>query len=87
MLDKLMMIAVFGTTVASVYGVSMLATPGRGVMKVLERTASGAALCFLCYLLLSPLGIRIPQNPFSALCAGYFGLPGVAFYTFVSLWP
>lgn len=87
MLDRLMIIALFGTTVASVYGISMLTTPRRGLMKVLERTATGAALCFLCYLLLSPLGISVARNPFSALCAGYLGLSGVAFSTFVSLWP
>lgn len=87
MLDRLIMIAVFGGTVASVYGMSMLSTPGRGVTKVLERAALGVALCFLCHMLLSPLGLSIPQNPFSALCAGYLGLPGVAFSTFVSLWP
>jgi len=87
MLDRLMMIAVFGGTVASVYGVSMLSAPGRGFTRILERTAMGAALCFLCYALLSPFGLSIPQNPFSALCAGYLGLPGVAFSAFVSLWP
>jgi len=87
MLDRLVMIAVFGGAVASVYGVSMLTTPRRGLMKVVERAAAGAALCFLCYLVLSPFGLKVAQNPFSALCAGYLGLPGVAFSTFVSLWP
>ncbi len=87
MLDRLIMIGFFGITVSSVYGLSMLSIPRRGFTRVLERAAIGAVLCFLCYAAFSPLGIRIPQNPFSALCAGYLGLPGVAFSTFVSLWP
>ncbi len=87
MLDRMMMIAIFGGTVAAVYGMSMHSTPGRGATKLMERAAMGVALCFLCYTLLSPFGLSIPQNPFAALCAGYLGLPGVAFSTFVSLWP
>ena len=87
MLTRLMIIAIFGTAVSLVYGISMVTTPHRGVMKVVERSAAGAVLCFLCYLLLSPFGIHVAQNPLSALCAGYLGLPGVAFSTFVSLWP
>lgn len=87
MLDKLMLMAFFGGTVASVYGLSMLSTPRRGFTKVLEHIGAGAVLCFVCYALLAPFGVTIPQNPLSALCAGYLGLPGVALATFVSLWP
>lgn len=87
MLDRLLLIGIFAGGVALVYGISMLATPYRGLMKVLDRAAAGAALCFLCHVLLYPLGIKIVQTPFAALCAGYLGLPGVAFSTFVSLWP
>lgn len=87
MLDRLMMIGFFGITVGSVYGLSMLSIPQRGFTRVLERAAIGAVLCFLCYAVLSPFGVSISQNPFSALCAGYLGLPGVAFSTFMSLGP
>ena len=87
MLDRLLLTGIFASGVALVYALSMLATPHRGLMKVLERTAAGAALCFVCYLLLYPLGVKIAQTPFAALCAGYLGLPGVAFSTFVSFLP
>lgn len=87
MLDRLVLMAFFGGTVASVYGLSMLSTPRKGFTKVLERIGAGAVLCLVCYALLSPFGLSIPQGPISALCAGYLGLPGVALSTFVSLWP
>lgn len=87
MFDRLFLTAAFAAGVALVYGISMLSTPHRGIMKVLERTAVGAAVCFVCYWVLYPFGIRIEQTPFAALCAGYLGLPGIAFSTFVSLWP
>jgi len=86
-LDRLMMIFVFGGTVASVYGLSMLSTPRRGLTKVLERLAGGVTLCLICYVLLSPFGITVPQTPFSALCASCLGIPGVVFSTFLSIWP
>jgi len=87
MMDRLILIATFAVTVAAVWSVSMLSTPRKGLTKVLERTAIGTFLCWICYLALSPLGITIPQTPVSALLAGYLGLPGVAFSTFVSMWP
>ena len=87
MIDRLLLTGLLAGTVILVYGLSMVATPHRGMMKLLERTAVGAAVCFLCHAFLSPLGVKIAQTPFAALCAGYLGLPGVAFSTFVSLWP
>ena len=87
MLERLLMIAVIGGTVGLVYALSLFTTPGRGIMKVLERTAVGAVLCFLFHVLLAPLGLAIPQNPFSSIVSGYLGIPGIAFSTFVSLWP
>jgi len=87
MMDRLGLIGIFTAAVAVVWSVSMLSTPHKGLTKVLERTAAGAIICFFCYLFLSPLGITIPQTPVSALLAGYLGLPGVAFSTFVSMWP
>ncbi len=87
MLEKLSITCVLASGVAMIYAMSMLATPHRGIMKVVERTAAGVGVCFLCYVLLYPLGVKISQTPFAALCAGYLGLPGVAFSTFVSLWP
>lgn len=87
MMDRLLLIALFGGAVALVCGISMLSTPRRGWTNVLEHAAAGAALCFLCHMLLSSAGLSIPLNPFSALCAGYLGLPGVALSTFLSLCP
>ena len=87
MLDRLMMIAGFGGVISLLYGISMLSTPGRGFTRILERAAVGMILCFACYALLLPFGISVPQNPISALLAGYLGLPGVAFSAFVSLLP
>ncbi len=87
MLDRLIIIAVFGGMVTSVYGISMLSTPRRGWTKLLERIAGGMALCLLCYVLLIPFGLTVPQTPFSVLCASCLGIPGVAFSTFLSIWP
>lgn len=84
MMDRLLLIGLFAATVGFVYAISMFTTPHRGMMKVVERTAAGAAICFACYLLLYPFGIKLAQTPFAALCAGYLGLPGVAFSAFVS---
>lgn len=87
MLDRLLLIGLFAAAVGLVYSISIFTTPHRGMMKVVERTAAGAALCFVCYLLLEPLGIKIAQTPFAAFCAGYLGLPGVVFSAFVSRLP
>ena len=87
MLDKLVLIVFFIVAVGVVWGVTMLLTPHRGVMKWLEKTVSGAALCLAAAALLSPLGIAVPQTPFSALLAGWLGLPGLAFSAFLSMLP
>ena len=85
--DKLQVIAFFSATVMAACLLALCSTPGRGYMRVLERTAAGAGLCAVCSLLCRPLGVEIAQSPLSALTAGFFGLPGVALSTFLSLWP
>ena len=87
MMDKLTVTVFMSIVVAGVYGLSMLSTPRRGMTKLLEKVGTGALLCFICSMLLAPIGISIAHNPFSALCAGYLGLPGIALSTFLSLWP
>jgi len=87
MMQKLIYIAAAGGAVAIVWGLSMLSTPGRGFTKVLEHCAGGFIACMLCYVLLKPVGIHIPQNPLSALLTGYLGLPGMAFSVFLSALP
>ena len=87
MIERLTMMVLLGGIVGILYAVSMLTIPGRGIMKLLERTAAGAALCFLLHLVLTPLGLSIPQTPLSAVLSGYLGLPGAALSTFLSFWP
>ena len=87
MMDRLMLIGFFALAVGGVWINSAHSTPHRGYTKVLEKTAAGAILCFVCFALLAPLGVRIPLSPLSALLAGYLGLPGAAFSAFVAIWP
>ena len=81
------LIGLLGGCVALVYGISMRATPRRGLLRVAERICLGMILCYLCHVALSPFGLHIAQGPLSALSAGYLGLPGVALATVFSMWP
>ena len=78
MTDRLIALAMVAVSLAASYFLCMRATPGKGWLRVAERVCAGVILCYLCGLALSPLGIAVPQNPLSALSAGYLGLPGVA---------
>ena len=40
------------------------------------RAAAGTAGIFLCDILLSPLGVSVGINPFTAAVCGLLGLPG-----------
>ena len=87
MADKLHIISLFAGVCTMVYALSMGSVPGRGYMKVIERVCMGAMLCWVCSALLKPFGIHIAQGPFTALAAGFWGLPGVALSAFVGLGP
>ena len=87
MLDKLYLTASIGTLATAVYFLAMQTTPGRGVMRLIEKVCAGAALCWLCHLLLNPIGFQVAQSPLAALSAGYLGLPGVALAAVLAHWP
>ena len=87
MVDSLWLTAIFAVVVGSIWIICMYAIPRKGFTKFLERCAVGAGLCLLCFLILAPLGITVPQTPLSSMLAGYLGLPGVVFATFLSHLP
>ena len=87
MTDRLLALAMVAAALGASYPLCMRATPGRGLLRIAERMCAGIILCYLCWLGLSPLGIRFPQGPLSALSAGFFGLPGLALSAFVSWLP
>ena len=87
MQDKLILIFFFAAAVGAVWCITMLLTPHRGFMKWLEQAACGAGLCWAVAALLSPIGVVVPQTPFSALLTGWLGLPGLAFSVFLSMLP
>ena len=87
MTDKLYLITSMGTLTATLYFLAMRTTPGRGMMRLIERLCAGAALCWLCHALLGPLGFKAAQSPLAALSAGYLGLPGVALASVLAYWP
>ena len=87
MAQKIWLIIFFTVCVGSVWILSMLSTPHRGITALLENAAEGALLCLVCSVLLKPLGVRIPITPFSALLGGWLGLPGAAFSAFLYALP
>lgn len=87
MTDKLYLIASMGSVTTAVYFLAMRTTPGKGIMRVIEKICSGAALCWLCHVLLEPYGFQVVQSPLAALSAGYLGLPGVALAAVLAHWP
>ena len=87
MTDRLLALAMVVAALGASYPLCMRATPGRGLLRITERMCAGIILCYLCWLGLSPLGIRFPQGPLSALSAGFLGLPGLALSAFVSWLP
>ena len=87
MADKLYLIASMGSVTTAVYFLAMRTTPGKGLMRVIERVCSGAALCWLCHVLLKPYGFQVVQSPLAALSAGYLRLPGVALAAVLAHWP
>ena len=87
MIDKLTLIAGFGGMMGAVYWLAMRAAPGRGWLRLMERLCAGIILCYLCHLMLKPLGFTAAQSPLAALSAGYLGLPGVALASVLAYWP
>lgn len=87
MTDRLLALAMVAAALGASYPLCMRATPGRGLLRIAERMCAGIILCYLCWLGLSPLGIRFPQGPLPALSAGFLGLPGLALSAFVSWLP
>ncbi len=87
MLQKLMIILGFAAVLSAVYFCCMRSTPRRGVMRVIERVFMGIILCYLCGVLLTPLGVEVGQGPLPAVSAGYLGLPGVALTVLARLLP
>ena len=77
MTDRLLALAMVAAALGASYPLCMRATPGRGLLRIAERMCAGIILCYLCWLGLSPLGIRFPQGPLPALSAGFLGLPGI----------
>ena len=87
MMDKLTLIAGFGGMMGVVHWLAMRAAPGKGWLRLMERLCAGIILCYLCSLMLKPLGFTVAQSPLAALSAGYWGIPGAALCTFLTLWP
>jgi len=87
MTDKLYLITCMGTLTAALTFFAVRTTPGKGVMRLIERVCAGAALCWLCHTLLRPFGFEAAQSPLAALSAGYLGLPGVALASVLAHWP
>lgn len=85
--NKAIVIACFAGLLAAVYLFCMRSTPRKGAMRVVERLFMGMILCYLCQLLLAPLGLTLPQGPVPALFAGYLGLPGAALAAWLHLAP
>jgi len=87
MADKLLIIGVFGSIMAAVYGLCMCSTPKKGWLRITETICTGIILCYLCQIAAKPFGLQIAQSPLAALSAGYWGIPGAALCTFLTLWP
>lgn len=87
MADKLYLIASMGSLTATLYFLAVRTTPGKGLMRIIERVCMGAALCWLCHAVLTPFGFEVAQSPLAALSAGYLGIPGVALATVLAHWP
>lgn len=87
MLLRIWVILLFAVFLGLVYCWCMNATPGKGLMHVLERVCAGMILCYLCQLVLRTFGIQIAQSPLAALSAGYLGLPGAALGAFLAGMP
>lgn len=87
MYNKAIIVACFAGLLAAVYLFCMHSTPRRGAMRVIERVFAGVILCYLCRLVLTPLGLALPQGPVAAFLAGYLGLPGAALAAWLHLAP
>ena len=87
MTDKLYLITSIGSLTAAITFLAVRATPGKGLMRLIERVCAGAALCWLCHTLFRPLGFETAQSPLAALSAGWLGLPGVALASVLAHWP
>lgn len=87
MLVRIWLILFFAGFFGLAYCWCMHATPGKGLMHVLERVCVGMIVCYLCQILLRPLGIQVSQSPLAALSAGYLGLPGAALGAFLAGMP
>ena len=87
MMDKLWIIAGLSGFTGIVYFFSMAAQPHKGWLKIVERVAAGAVLCWLCNVVFSLFGLETTNSPLAALAAGCWGIPGAALVTALSLWP
>lgn len=85
--NKAIVIACFAGLLGAVYLFCMRSTPRKGLMRVVERIFAGIILCYLCQLVLAPVGLALPQGPVAAFFAGYLGLPGAALAAWLHLAP
>jgi len=59
------------------YLLTVRVNPNTTAFKLMERLLLGAATVFIFNLLAGFFGMRIGQNPFTALVAGLLGVPGL----------
>lgn len=76
MKTRLIFIAFFALFLLLLWRISAGIRPHRGLHRLLEWTAAGAAVCLLLGLLLKPLGIVMPTGPLPSILTGALGLPG-----------
>ena len=87
MMDKLWLIACFGGITGVVYLFTMKSQPHKGWLKLAERVAAGATLCWICQTFFRFFGVQTANSPLAAVAAGCLGIPGAALVTALSLWP
>lgn len=63
----------------------ILIFPIKKIAKFILNGIAGAVMLWFINLFSSALGISIGINIFSALIAGFFGIPGVIFLIFINL--
>ncbi|MBQ3168908.1 MAG: pro-sigmaK processing inhibitor BofA family protein [Clostridia bacterium] len=59
----------------------ILLIPGRLIWRIAANGAAGALLLLGINLLSGFTGFSLPLNPFSALTAGFLGIPGILLLT------
>lgn len=67
---------VFGIVLIALIG-RLLLIPGKFIWRIVANGVAGALLLLGINLLSGFTGFSLPLNPFSALTAGFLGIPGI----------